>query len=73
MMSGYLKETHVKDGIDINAIMRDMMSIILEYALDCELDNELGCPKCNYRNKDTRNRQKIMYTSYGEAASGLYL
>ena len=36
MMSNYLKENNikVKDGTDVNSIMRDMMSIILEGALD---------------------------------------
>ena len=36
LMGNYLKENNVKvkDGTDINSIMRDMMSIILEGALD---------------------------------------
>ena len=36
MMGNYLKENNVKvkDGTDVNSIMRDMMSIILEDALD---------------------------------------
>ena len=36
LMSGYLKQNNVKikDGTDVNAIMRDMMSVILEGALD---------------------------------------
>ena len=44
MMGNYLKENNVivKDGSDVNSIMRDMMSIILEGALDQELDEELG-------------------------------
>ncbi len=33
--------------------MRDMMSIILEGALDQELDEELGYSKYDYRNKET--------------------
>ena len=34
MMGNYLKENNVKvkDGTDVNSIMRDMMSIILEGA-----------------------------------------
>lgn len=31
----------VKDGTDVNSIMRDMMFIILEGALDKEMDEEL--------------------------------
>ena len=36
MMGNYLKENNVKvkDGTDVNSIMRDMMSIILEGVLD---------------------------------------
>ena len=47
MMGNYLKENNVKvkDGTDVNSIMRDMMSIILEGALDQEMDEELGYPK----------------------------
>ena len=47
MMDNYLKENNVKvkDGTDVNSIMRDMMSIILEGALDQEMDEELGYSK----------------------------
>ena len=53
-MGNYLKENNVKvkDGTDVNSIMRDMMSIILEGALDQELDEELGYSKYDYRNKE---------------------
>lgn len=36
MMNSYLKENDVKvkDGADVNTIMRDMISIILEAAVD---------------------------------------
>ena len=55
LMGNYLKENNVKvkDGTDVNSIMRDMMSIILEGALDQELDEELGYSKYDYRNKET--------------------
>ena len=73
MMSNYLKENDVKikDGADVNAIMRDMMSVILEGVLTEELDEELGYSKYDYRNKDTDNSrngfsQKTMHTSYGD-------
>ena len=44
MMRDYLKnnDISIKDGTDVNSIMRDMMSVILEGALDEELDEELG-------------------------------
>lgn len=72
-MSSYLKENNVKvkNGTDVNAIMRVMMSVILKGALDEELDEELGYSKYDYRNKETddsRNgySQKTMHTSYGD-------
>lgn len=71
-MGSFMKEINVKfkDGTDINSIMRDMMSITLEGALDEKLDKELGYSKSDYRNKDTENSrngysQKTMHTSYG--------
>ena len=73
MMSSYLKENNVKvkDGTDVNSIMRDMMSIILEGALDQEMDEELEYSKYDYRNKETNNSRnghsrKTMHTSYGD-------
>ena len=78
MMGNYLKENNVtvKDGTDVNSIMRDMMSIILEGALDQEIDEELGYSKYDYRNKDTDNSrnghsQKTMHTSYGDMEIGI--
>ena len=71
MMSGYLKDNPVKDGKDVNSIMREMMSVILEGALDGELDEELGYSKYDYKNKETANSRngysrKTMHTSYGD-------
>ena len=73
MMGAYLKENNVKvkDGTDVNSIMRDMMSVILEGALDEEMNEELGYSRYDYRNKETDNRrngyfQKTMHTSYGD-------
>ncbi len=60
MMRDYLKnnDISIKDGTDVNSIMRDMMSVLLEGALDEELDEELGYSKYDYRNKETRQQQK---------------
>ncbi len=73
MMSSYLKENNVKvkDDTDVNTIMRDMMSVILEGVLDEEMNEELGYSKYDYRNKETDNSrngysQKMMHTSYGD-------
>ena len=73
MMSSYMKDNdiRVKDGTDVNSIMRDMMSIILEGTLDAEMDEELGYTKYDYRNKETDNSRnghskKTLHTSYGD-------
>ena len=46
MMRDYLKnnDISIKDGTNVNSIMRDMMSVILEGALD----EELGYSKYDY-------------------------
>ena len=73
MMQGYLKENDIsiKSGNDVNSIMRDMMSVLLEGALDEELNEKLGYSKYDYRNKETDNSRngrskKTMRTSYGD-------
>ena len=73
MMDSYIKENKadITSGTDINSIMRDMMSILLEGTLDAELDEELGYSKYDYRNKATDNSRngyskKTMHTSYGD-------
>ena len=73
MMRDYLKnnDISIKDGTDVNGIMRDMMSVLLEGALDEELDEELGYSKYDYRNKETDNSRnghscKTMHISYGD-------
>ena len=73
MMQEYLKsnDISIKDETDVNAVMRDMMSVILEGTLDEEMDEELGYSKYDYKNKQTNNSrngysQKTMHTSYGD-------
>ena len=51
--------------------MRNIMSVLLEGALDEELNEELGYSKYDYRNKETDNSRnghskKTMRTSYGD-------
>ncbi|GFI47338.1 hypothetical protein IMSAGC019_02662 [Lachnospiraceae bacterium] len=72
MMRGYLKDNdiRIKDGTDANAVMRDMMSVLLEGVLD----EELSYSKYDYKNKDTDNSRnghstKTMHTSYGDMES----
>ena len=71
MVSGYLKDNPVKNGTDVNALMREMMAVILEGSLDGEMDEELGYSKYDFRNKDTDNSRngynsKTLHTSYGD-------
>ncbi len=73
MMHDYLKnnDISIKNGTDVNSVMRDMMSVLLEGVLDQELDEELGYSKYDYRNKETDNSRndhstKTMHTSYGD-------
>ena len=42
----------MKDGEDINSLMRDMMSALIEGTLDGELDDTLGYDRYDYENKD---------------------
>ena len=69
----YLKnnDISIKSGTDVNTLMRDMMSVLLEGALDEELNEELGYSKYDYRNKETNNSRnghssKTIHTSYGD-------
>ena len=73
MMQGYLKENDIsiKSGNDVNSIMRDMMFVLLEGALDEELNEKMGYSKYDYRNKETDNSRnghskKTMRISYGD-------
>lgn len=72
LMNEYLKnnDVTVQNGTDVNSVMRDMMSILLEGSLDGELNEELGYSKYDYANKETNNSRnshysKTMHTSYG--------
>ncbi len=70
-MSFMFNDISIKNGTDENSVMHDMMSILLEGALNQEPDEELGYSKYDYHNKDTDNSrnghsQKTMHTSYGD-------
>lgn len=73
MIHSSLKDNDIsiKNGADVNFVMRDMTSVILEDVLDEELDEKLGYSKYDYRNKNTDNSRngyskKTMHTSYGD-------
>ena len=62
MMRSYLKDNDIsiKNGTDVNAIMRDMMSVILEDALDEELDEELGYSKEAVKNLVSTGKKSLL-------------
>lgn len=69
MMRSYLEDndTSIKNGTDVNAVMRDMISVILEDVLYKEPDEKLGCSGYDYRNRDTHSSRnghsrKTMHT-----------
>ncbi len=73
MMCSYLKNNYIsiKSGTNVNSVMRDIMSVLLEGTLDEEPDEELGYSKYDYRNNDTNNSRngyskKTMHTRYGD-------
>ena len=71
IMNGYFKENPVKTGTDVNGLIREMMSVILEGSLDGEMKKELGYSKYDFRNKVTDNSRngyssKTLHTSYGD-------
>ena len=73
MVSEYLKnhDISIKNGTNVNTIMRDMISVILKGVLNEELNEELGYSKYDYRNKETDNSRngyssKTMHTSHGD-------
>ncbi len=66
-----MQELDSNDMSDINALFKDFVGDILENGLEAELDDELGCSKYDYRNKDTENSRnghsaKTLKTSFGE-------
>ena len=69
----FMRENDVqpKNGDEVNSMMRDMMSIILEEALDVEMNEELGYSKYDYKNKEGNNSRngysrKTMHTNHGD-------
>ena len=63
MMQGYPKDNDIsiKSGNDVNSIMRDMASVLLEGAFDEEFNEERGYSKYDYCNKETNNSWNVHY------------
>jgi len=66
-----LKTTPLRDGQDLNDIMKEFIAEMVNGSLEGELDDEMGYDKYDVRNKETDNSrngfgQKTLQTSYGE-------
>jgi putative transposase len=66
-----LKTTPLRDGQDLNDIMKEFIGEMVNGSLEGELDDELGYDKYDVGNKQTGNSrngfgQKTLQTSYGE-------
>ena len=59
----------IKDGTDVNSIMRDMMSVLLEGALDEELDEELGYSKYDEYSCGSGSSSIIRFYSWNYTAT----
>ena len=55
LVEEFLKDSPVKDGADIQELIKEMMRQVIEGGLAGELDDELGYIKYDYRNKETDN------------------
>ena len=66
MMGEFLKENNIslKDGADVNSLMREMMSALIEETLDGELDDKLGYEPYDYQKKDTDPKAKAMWNDF---------
>jgi len=65
-----LKLNPIKDGNDLNSLIKEMVGEVLEGALEGELESELGYSKYDYQNKETDNSRngyssKTLKNNYG--------
>jgi len=66
-----LKTTPLRDGQDLNDIMKEFIDEMVNGSLEGELDDELGYDKYDVENKETDNSRngfghKTLQTSYGD-------
>lgn len=67
----FLKEHPIRDGQDLNALVREFVSSVIGDSLEVEMEEELGYSKYDYKNKQTDNSRngsydKTLHTSYGD-------
>jgi len=65
-----LKLNPIKDGNDLNSLVKEMIGEVLEGALEGELESNLGYSKYDYQNKETDNSRngyssKTLKSNYG--------
>ena len=68
-----MKENPIKDGNDINDLVKELIAQVVENSLEGQLDDELGYTKHDYRNKETNNSRngyskKTVHSSFGDMA-----
>lgn len=73
LIGEFLKENPIKDGNDINDLVKELIAQVVENSLEGELDDELGYTKYDYRNKETDNSRngyskKTVHSSFGDMA-----
>lgn len=66
-----LHDTPLRDGKDLNTIMKEIIAEIVNGSLEGELDDELGYDRYDTQNKETDNSrngygEKTLHTSYGD-------
>ncbi|KNZ43462.1 IS256 family transposase [Acetobacterium bakii] len=71
LIGEFLKENPIKDGSDINDLVKELIAQVVENSLEGELDDELGYTKYDYRNKETDNSRngyskKTVHSSFGD-------
>jgi len=71
LIGEFLKENPIKDGNDINDLVKELIAQVVENSLEGELDDELGYSKYDYRNKETDNSRngyskKTVHSSFGD-------
>lgn len=70
-LAEFLQGVGITDVAGVQELFKEMVSSVLENGLECELDEELGYSKYDYRNKDTDNSrnghtEKTLKSSMGE-------
>jgi len=71
LIGEFLKENPLQGMNDINELVKELISQVIEKGLEGEMDEELGYSKYDYKNKATDNSRngyspKTMSTSFGE-------